>query len=206
MGRSRLKSSNEPSQSVASRILDEAAELFATQGYAATTTRELAERVDLERASLYYYIKSKEELLHRICVDTMKDAERVMDRAMAEPDESLRLRTLIVDHTVTILRNRNYNVTMLLELRALTGEARDEVIAMRDAYDGRVRDLVRDGQRAGVVRDDLTAKMLTISMLNLLNWTLVWYGTEDDLSPRELGEHFATIFLEGVLAVKPSPA
>ena len=47
--------------------------------------------------------------------------------------------------------------------------------------------------------------MLAIAMLNLLNWTLVWYDPNDELSAQELGESFADIFLDGALArTKPA--
>lgn len=186
-------------QATADRILAAAATLFAERGYAATTTRELAEKANLERASLYYHTKSKEELLYRVCVSTLHDAQLVIDNAKKEADAGSRLRTLIVQHTTTILRNREQNVTMLLEMRALTGTRRTEVLRIRDSYDEQIREILAEAQAEGFVRTDKSSKMLAIAMLNLLNWTLVWYDPNDELSAQELGESFADIYLDGAL-------
>lgn len=45
------------------RILDEAASLFAARGIEATALREIAERLDVTKAALYYHFRSKEDLL-----------------------------------------------------------------------------------------------------------------------------------------------
>src|SRR2546430_16146613 len=47
-------------------ILGEAATLFARQGYRATTLDDVADALDIKKASLYHYIRSKEELLTEI--------------------------------------------------------------------------------------------------------------------------------------------
>ena len=45
------------------RILDAAADLFVEKGFAATSLREIAERVGVTKAALYYHFTSKDELL-----------------------------------------------------------------------------------------------------------------------------------------------
>ena len=55
-----------PSSSAASprdQVLNAAAELFVTRGFAATSTREIAERVGIRQASLYYHFAGKDEIL-----------------------------------------------------------------------------------------------------------------------------------------------
>jgi AcrR family transcriptional regulator len=179
--------------------LQAGASLFARKGYAATTTREIADSSGLERASLYYHIDSKEEILYRICKATLVDGNRVIELVGGIADPLERLRRMIIEHMTTILRNREANMTMLLEMRFLTGPGRQEIVSMRDGYEERVRGFVADAQAAGYVRTDQTPKILSIGLLNLLNWTLVWYSPHDGLSPEELGESFANIFLEGAL-------
>lgn len=180
------------------RVLAAAANLFAERGYAATTTRELADKVELERASLYHHIGSKEDLLYEICVSAVNDAQLVIEQAKEIADPVDRLRSFIVGHTTMMLRNRAQNVTMLLEMRALAEPRRSEIVRMRDGYESQVRGMIADAQAHGYVRTEKSAKLLSMALLNLLNWTLVWYK-QDELSPEQLGNDYADIFFDGIV-------
>ncbi|MEU0034482.1 helix-turn-helix domain-containing protein [Streptomyces sp. NPDC006333] len=52
-------------------LLHAAAELFTTRGYAATTTRAVAERAGMRQASMYHYVSGKEELLAELLESTV---------------------------------------------------------------------------------------------------------------------------------------
>src|SRR5882757_2665217 len=49
---------------VRNQLIDKAAELFATRGYARTTMNDIAEELQLKRSSLYHYFRSKDEILN----------------------------------------------------------------------------------------------------------------------------------------------
>ncbi|SED11975.1 TetR/AcrR family transcriptional regulator [Streptomyces sp. TLI_105] len=61
------------------RIQDVALELFAEQGYEKTSLREIAERLDVTKAALYYHFKTKEDIL----VGIFEDLTRPMDELIA---------------------------------------------------------------------------------------------------------------------------
>lgn len=62
-GRPRVRGSHDPDRTPRQEILDAAAALFSESGFAATSTRAIAERVGIRQASLYYYFPGKDELL-----------------------------------------------------------------------------------------------------------------------------------------------
>jgi AcrR family transcriptional regulator len=89
-------------RSTPERVLDTAAALFWEKGYAATTTREIAAAVGIQQASLYYHVASKEGLLYQLCVSSMEQLLADVERAVAQPGDSLdRLRVLIGAHLGT---------------------------------------------------------------------------------------------------------
>ena len=63
------------------RIIQVAAHMFATRGYAATSIRDISEELGLTKAALYYHFTSKEDILHAL-VDIPIDNIR---RAMEDP-------------------------------------------------------------------------------------------------------------------------
>ncbi|MFD8738434.1 TetR/AcrR family transcriptional regulator [Streptomyces sp. NPDC059618] len=69
----RPRAAQRPDSGMAPRaeLLDAAAELFTTRGYAATTTRAVAERAGMRQASMYHYVTGKEELLAELLESTV---------------------------------------------------------------------------------------------------------------------------------------
>ncbi|KOU55549.1 TetR family transcriptional regulator [Streptomyces sp. MMG1533] len=67
------------------RIQDIALELFAEQGYEKTSLREIAERLDVTKAALYYHFKTKEEILVSIFEDLAQPIEELIDWGKGQP-------------------------------------------------------------------------------------------------------------------------
>jgi AcrR family transcriptional regulator len=67
------------------RIQDVALELFAEQGYEKTSLREIAERLDVTKAALYYHFKTKEEILVGIFEDLTRPIEELIEWGGEQP-------------------------------------------------------------------------------------------------------------------------
>ena len=183
----------------AKELRDEAARLFWEKGFAATTTRELAQSLGMQKASLYYHINSKEDLLYDICVESLGNIHDAVVQALADEGDPLaRLRAMIRAHVVSMLDDREKHATMLTELKALSPNRRDEVVRLRDEYEGLVRGVISEGQDAGVLWQGASAKELELGLLNLLNWTIFWYRSDGELSPGSLSGLFERLYLDGV--------
>jgi AcrR family transcriptional regulator len=76
-GRPRLRPASDTEVAPRAEILDAAAELFVGQGLAATTTRQIAERVGIRQASLYYYFAGKDEILLELLTQSVRPSLRV---------------------------------------------------------------------------------------------------------------------------------
>jgi AcrR family transcriptional regulator len=186
-------------QSRSPELLEAAAELFRTKGYAGATTRELASQLAFNSASLYYHVRTKENLLYEICIESLNRIHEVVQEAVSAEDAPReRLVTLIRAHMATALADQNKHATMLIELRSLSPKRRREVLDLRDSYEHLVRSVIKEGQGAGIIRADLSAKHLTLALLNLLNWSIFWFHPEGDLTADELAQVLASVYWEGV--------
>lgn len=67
------------------RIQDVALELFAEQGYEKTSLREIAERLDVTKAALYYHFKTKEEIIVSLFEDLTKPIEELIEWGRQQP-------------------------------------------------------------------------------------------------------------------------
>lgn len=181
-------------------MLGAAATLFGQKGYAATSTRELAAALGIQSASLYHHIGSKDDLLFRVCANSIARVRASAEQAVAsEPDPVAAIRAVIAAHVRTSLADQDAHATMLSELRALGDERRAEAVALRDEYEALVREAVAAAQAAGVVRRDVTARHLTLMLMSLLNWPIFWFRPDGELTPADLSDLLASVFLEGVL-------
>jgi TetR/AcrR family transcriptional regulator, cholesterol catabolism regulator len=196
----RPKASQNGDLSTSERVVDTAAAMFREKGYAETTTREVAAALGIHKASLYHHISSKEEVLLRICRNSLETINEVVSAAAAEAKPEDRLSTAIEAHLVEAVRARDLHAVMLIELRNLSSKNRKEVLALRDRYEATLRGIIVEDQGAGRVRKDIDAKYLTLSLLNVLNWTIFWFDPDGDLDAPSLGELLAGIYLQGAAA------
>ncbi|MGH7728774.1 MAG: TetR/AcrR family transcriptional regulator [Vulcanimicrobiaceae bacterium] len=180
------------------RLLDTAAKLFWTKGYASTTTRELAEVLGVRKASLYHHINNKEDLLFKISLISLERIIHDVQCAVAELDDPLeRVRTLVHAHVKSMIANRDKHSVMLTEFRALSPVRNGRIVALRDEYERLVTSVLADACAAGVLRADIPVKYLRLSLLNLLNWSIFWFELEGELSPERLADYLTTIYLAG---------
>jgi AcrR family transcriptional regulator len=186
-----------PRSTTNERLLSTAAKLFWEKGFAGTSTRELSERLGIQKASLYYHIRSKEDLLYQISIQSLDNIQQAVMEASANAKPGETLRDMIRAHMQAALTDRDMQATMLTEMRTLSEERRSDVRAKRDMYERTLHETIRAEQSAGRLRADLDSQYLTLSLLNLLNWTIFWYKPEGEKSIVELADFFYTIFVSG---------
>ncbi|MET7848139.1 TetR/AcrR family transcriptional regulator [Streptomyces avermitilis] len=84
VGRPRAAQRPDSGLSPRDELLTAAAELFTTRGYAATTTRAVAELAGMRQASMYHYVSGKEELLAALLESTVTPSLTLARRLLAE--------------------------------------------------------------------------------------------------------------------------
>ena len=184
-------------QEMEHRILVGAARLFRRKGFAGATTRELAESLGLQRASLYHYLDSKQNLLFDMCVLSLETSKRGFEEAVKGAKDEDKLRAAVRGHISNMVENQDANAVMMTEMRSLDAHRRQDVLALRADYDAGFRKIVRADQEAGRIRSDINDKYLTLMLLNLLNWTGFWYKQSGPLNPGEMADLLVTVFMEG---------
>ena len=83
-GRPRLEQSRRPGKTAREEILDAAAELFTTHGYANTSTRRIADAVGVRQASLYHHFATKDDILDALLAGTVDEPLRLAAELLAE--------------------------------------------------------------------------------------------------------------------------
>lgn len=142
-GRPRLVASRRPGHSAREEILDAAAELFTTIGYAATSTRRIAEHVGIRQASLYHHFAAKEDILDALLAGTVDTSLALAAELLAEDGPAApRLHALVVADT-TQLCGGTWNLGTLYLLPELRHERFTEFRRRRGELRNHYRELSR---------------------------------------------------------------
>jgi AcrR family transcriptional regulator len=182
------------------QILDAATRVFQERGYDAATIQMIADEVGILKGSLYYYIDTKEDLLYKIVEEVHRGLFETMQEATREGDPLARIEAFIEGHVRFIADNLPAIWVFLHDFRALDEERREEIVAARDTYDTRLRDLLAEGQAAGVIRQDLDLDLTVLAMFGMINWMYEWYRPGGRKTSDEIGRAFASLLFDGIRA------
>lgn len=181
------------------QILRVARDAFVQKGYYATTTRDIAEGVEIQAGSLYYYIDSKESALVEICRRAGEQFTRNMVALLARPDPpDVLIREGIRTH---MLNNRAHLVShFVFSARELPPAVRRELNRLSRAYQALWEELIRRGVASGCLRPDLEPGTTTVALLAMCNGSVEWYQRRTPDSVERIAAGFADCFLRGIMA------
>lgn len=192
-------STTAPLRSRKAQIDRTATALFRARGFAATSMRELATELGLEAGSLYSHIKSKEEILHRVCFGLAEDFFAGFDAATRDATAPLaiQLRQAIEAHVRVLTRDSAASAVFLQEWRHLSEPARTKFLALRDQYEAGFRGLIQRGIATGELHAP-DAAFANLTLLASLNWLPTWYRPDGKLTPDKIAHRLAEQLLQGL--------
>ncbi|HWH30043.1 MAG TPA: TetR/AcrR family transcriptional regulator [Mycobacteriales bacterium] len=181
-------------------ILDEAANLFARQGVAATTVREIADAVGILSGSLYHHFASKDEIVDAVVSGFLRDLRSRYDEVLQrESGAAERLRGLVLASLLTVADHPRATEIYQNDghrLRASDGHAYVEqsVRAVRSAWVS----VLEQGQADGTFRDDVPVKVVYPLLRDGLWQTARWFKPTRGYGHAQLAEDYLTLFLHGL--------
>ena len=150
------------------------------------------------KGSLYYYIRSKEDLLYQLLMDVIVHGEQKLATSLQDargPAE--RLERALGAHIEYIIENQTYVGLFLHEFDSLSGKRQKRIQAEMTRYQQHFVDIVTQGQRAGAfVEGD--PWLLVNGMLGIGNWIYRWYGRRRREDPKEVVRTMVSMVLNGI--------
>ncbi|MBV9957219.1 MAG: TetR/AcrR family transcriptional regulator [Acidobacteria bacterium] len=183
-------------------ILRAATQVFARNGYFNSKVADIASAAGVADGTVYLYFKSKEEILHSIFDRTVDEAVKETREELQEvADPREKLRRIAYRHLERLGADRDLAVVFQVELRGSTKFMEEFSAAGFAAYLALIRATIEEGQRAGVFRAGLNAKVVSKILFGALdematNWILS--RRRYKLAP--LADQVLDIFLNGVSA------
>ncbi len=186
-------------------IEDAASALFRERGYAATSVRDIAHAVDIQGASLYAHVASKQAVLWSIVGATATRFEAAANAVRdTSADPRAGLAALVRGHLAVLLDDLERASVFIHEWRALQGPNREAIGGRRDAYEHRFREVIIAGSEAGVFAPVDPAAAAAF-ILTALNGVVVWYRPNGPLDRTALTDAYTALALRAVGANGTAP-
>ena len=179
-------------------VLQSAANIFFAKGFHATSIEDVARDVGMLKGSLYYYIKSKDDLLFRLLLAGIEDSDAFIAQQIdpgGDPIEQLqRAIRAQIDY---IIENRVPFGLFLHEFDSLSGKRQHKLIAVMSRYNNRFVELVKKGQAEGKL---IAGKpwIIVNGILGMCNWLYRWYDPEQGSDPERIKSVFVEMIFEGI--------
>jgi AcrR family transcriptional regulator len=174
-----------------------AVDLIYRYGYNGTSMRRLAAEVGIDQSTLYYHIKSKQNLLYQINTDVREQYLADLHEALSVDDPVDQLRRFIRYHAGFRFKLRKMSFIAASELRFLAQAKRKKVIDTQRVVLDSIKNIIEAGIAAQVfdVPDSAVAALAIIQLLNGIN---SWYSPGGHLSEEQVIE-MHTQFVLGLL-------
>lgn len=181
-------------------LLDTAAEVFAAQGYNATTVRKIADAAGMLAGSLYYHFDSKESMLDEILSAFLNELWEGYDTVLAAglgPRETIE--ALVTESFREIDRHRAAVAIYQKESRTLSAQPRFHYLSdSQQKFEKAWLGTLERGVAAKVFRADLDIR-LTYRFVRDTVWVAAsWYRPGGQHSPEEIARQYLSMVLDGV--------
>ncbi|WP_079168006.1 TetR/AcrR family transcriptional regulator [Streptomyces colonosanans] len=181
-------------------LLATAAQLFARKGYRATTLEDIAGELGLKKASLYHYIRSKDELLADIYQQIFDRIEAaVAPLAALDLPVDERLRRMVHAHIAVVTAELPSLSVAFSEESELPTELQRGIRHRKRAHEALFEKVIAEGQRQGVFRPG-SVRLMVLALLGMCNWIYKWHRPDaaDPGAVEEIAAEFALILESGI--------
>jgi TetR/AcrR family fatty acid metabolism transcriptional regulator len=183
-------------------ILRAATHVFARNGYFNSKVADIARVAGVADGTVYLYFKSKEEILHSIFERNAGEAIAEGRKQLAEvADAREKLRRIATLHLERLGADRDLAVVFQVELRGTTKFMEEFSAAGLAEYLRLLRETFEEGQRAGVFRSELNAKLVAKILFGALDEMATnWILSKRRYKLAPMAAPVLDIFLNGVSA------
>ncbi|MET0545522.1 MAG: TetR/AcrR family transcriptional regulator [Caulobacterales bacterium] len=185
-------------------LVSVAAQLFKDNGYQSTTLADIGKIVGLDRATMYYYVGSKEELFRECIKDGVASnismCEKIAGDANLTPPERLRkvfeqLMQAYEDnypHMFVYIQEQMHQVTHQSNPWA------QEILRQTRRFEKITIDLIKQSIDQGFFRKDVSPTLAANALFGMFNWTHRWHRPNGAVKAADISKAFCDIFFAGM--------
>ena len=184
-------------------VLRESGRIFNREGFHNTSLDDVANHLDVSKATLYNYVKDKQEMLFEFHKMALIIGDEAMEMARkVEANGAGKLRVAIREY-IAMVTERLGGYGVIAELGALKPLDRQEIIAGRERFDKRFVALLAIGVKDGSLRP-IDPKMAVFAFMGALQTIPNWFSPNGRLSGAEVAERMTDLLMNGMATTPAS--
>jgi len=197
------KDQNEDYRARRADLVKVAATVFNDLGYESTTLSDIAKRFGTDRASVYYYVSGKEELLlagiEEILGRNLEEIDRIQGlEANAREKLELLIRRLVDSYIDTYPLSYVYIQNDMTKVGQSDSPRAQAVVRGTRRFEKTVIEIIQQGVNEGIFDKKVPVLLAANSLFGILNWTHRWFKPDGRWKTDELSDSFIRVFFNGI--------
>lgn len=178
------------------RMLRAAADCFNQKGYSGTSLKDVANRLGLTDPALYYYVRSKEELVYLCYVRAAAVGREAMQLAIDSGQNGLDKVLRYLRNHVDFMVGERGPIAIMSEVPSLKSEHREEVLEFSRKHSAAFEALLEEGIADGSIAP-CNVRMTGNAIMGAVNWIPKWYHGDSAVA-EQIIEEFPRILANGL--------
>ena len=179
-------------------IVATAAALFREKGFAASSMRDLADKVGVEAASLYNHIKSKSEILQDICFNVANRFMTHIEKVESSNSSAIeKIETILRFHIHQMIHNYEEVYVSDREWKHLEDPYLSNFQTLRRTYRKRFASIIEDGIKNKELKN-IDAPTAVLIMLHAVAGIESWHRSTQKIDADQLEKNMVLIMVEGL--------
>jgi len=181
-----------------------AANLFKDRGYRSTSLNDVAQVAGLDRATVYYYVGSKEELFREAVQGLLDDnVTRAEQLVRAKLPARAKLEKIIELLVFSYDKNYPYAQVYIQQDMQKVADASTswakEMSLQTHRFEKAVLAIIHEGVKGGAFRADVPVDLIANTVFGVVNWTHRWYKPGGKHTPQAVADAFCKLVLDGLV-------
>lgn len=178
------------------RILKAAATCFNQKGFSGTSLKDVSQHLGLTDAALYYYVKSKEELVYQCYLRAAELGREAMQRAVNDGGTGLAQAELYVRYHIEVMVGAAGPVAIMSEVPSLRRSHRNEILELSRQHSANFERILKRGITDGSI-NDCDVRMTGNAIMGAINWIPKWFHGKARMA-EEIQQEFPKILTQGL--------
>lgn len=178
-------------------ILAEAKQLFSSKGYRGTTLSDLTSAFGVSRPSLYYYFRSKVELLSELHAQGFGAAfDKFEEVFLSDMPTREKFRKILELHARNLVKDTELSKILFMDIDEMPEKLVREIRLRRKQYTNRIIEIYKTGVEEGIFKD-IDPKVAVYLLFGACNWLAMWYSPKKSVPPEIIVDSLVNILSSG---------